>query len=116
MTYCDRSVLAPDCGNPDCKPCAVGNSAPQVTGGMEEEIRLIGQQVEAEFQMSGLSDGLYMDFALEVTKRALTHDRARLVEEVEAEKAKWNGNGEYYANVTEALDDVLTILKNGNQT
>ena len=26
MTFCDTSILAPDCGLPDCGPCKLGNS------------------------------------------------------------------------------------------
>ena len=34
-----------------------------------------------------------------------------LVEMIEGEKDNWNGSGEYYANVSEALDDVIQTLQ-----
>lgn len=35
----------------------------------EEQIKKIANEVESDFQMSGLADGLYLDFAIEVAKR-----------------------------------------------
>ena len=34
-----------------------------------------------------------------------------LVEMIEGEKDNWNGSGEYYANVSEALQDVIQTLQ-----
>lgn len=42
---------------------------------------------------------------------ALQSQMSDLRKEVEKVKGRWNGNGEYYHNVTEALDEVLLLMK-----
>ena len=41
----------------------------------------------------------------------LHQQQVRVVESLEKEKERWNSNGEYYANVTEALDKAIEIVK-----
>lgn len=47
-------------------------------------VEKIAKQVESEWQMGGLSDGLYMDFTREVSRRLITSLLEGLVEEAEA--------------------------------
>jgi len=35
----------------------------------EDKIKEIALQIQSEFQMGGLADGIYLDFAIEVAKR-----------------------------------------------
>ena len=49
----------------------------------DEVIKKHLKEVEDEYQMGGLSDGLYGDYATEVAKRTLDTHTAHLVERIE---------------------------------
>ena len=55
----------------------VGNEGKRV-----EEIERIKKEVEAEYKMGGLSDGLYGDYAAEVATRTLTQYHQDMMREV----------------------------------
>ena len=73
---------------------------------MSKKIEDIGREVEKEYQMDGLSTGLYMDFAKEVALRFLTF-------QIRVARNKWNG-GKYYPKGGEYVNgwaDCLEYLK-----
>ena len=66
----------------------------QTNASEEIIIQEIAMEVESEFQLGGLSDGLYFTFAAEVAKRyallAVSKDRERTVDIVKSTEDKYH--------------------------
>jgi len=46
-----------------------------------DNIKQIARDVEQEFGMGGLSDGIYFDYAKEIAKRVIKQERQKLIED-----------------------------------
>jgi len=88
----------------------------QTNASEEIIIQEIAMEVESEFQLGGLSDGLYFTFAAEVAKRyasiAVSKERerrdAQIIEFINSgEPAPWNDTG-----WSVELSDVEKFIKN----
>lgn len=89
----------------------------------EESIKEHLRTVEEEYQIGGLSSGLYGDYAKEVARRAVSKREKEIAEEVEKKRLLENLPSEYEIQgflrahqktavvaFNKALDEVLSIL------
>ncbi len=84
----------------------------------EDKIKEIALQIQSEFQMGGLADGIYLDFAIEVAKRyddfrrgtalTQTHNNALKVAVKEIENTKDGSDSDC------VLDYAITNINNKN--
>lgn len=92
----------------------------QTNASEEIIIQEIAMEVESEFQLGGLSDGLYFTFAAEVAKRyallAVSKERGRIVGEVKKRSSffktivsEW---GDIYIDIVKGIteDDIINLI------
>lgn len=54
---------------------------------------------------------IQIDVLIGFIRQLLQQQRAEILEILEKELQKWNGNGEYYDNVTKALSEAIAKIK-----